>query len=100
MSVSVTGLAWGDVNDIADYLDGQSAGVGGDFLDRFQATLTILEQFPRLYGRVARCPRGREIRCAPIGRTMYLVIYEVRADDASVFAIIHGRRRQHWRSRL
>jgi hypothetical protein len=100
MSASATAAAWVDVYEIADELDQLTPGSGADFLDRFQATMTVLEQFPRLYGTVRRAPRGREVRCARIGRAMYLAVYEVRGDHASVFAVVHGRRQDPWRARL
>ena len=100
MSASATAAAWVDVYEIADELDRLTPGIGFDFLDRFQATLTILEQFPQLYGRVRRAPRGREIRRARIGRSMYLATYEVRGNHATVFSVDHGRRLEPWRGRL
>ena len=89
-----------DAYRIAEELDDLSPGSGLDFLDRFDATLTVLEQFPRLYGRVSRGPRGREIRSARIGKSMYLAVYEMRGDHATIIEVRHARRRGHWRSRL
>jgi len=100
MSVSVTPAAWADVRDIAAEWEVSNPGGAREFFDRVEATLTILEQFPRLYGRVRRVPRGREIRCAPIRRSMYLAVYEVTGDDARVFSVAHARRHEPWRSRL
>jgi plasmid stabilization system protein ParE len=100
MSVSVTPLAWADVRDIAVEWEIADPGGAREFFDRFEATLTILEQFPRLYGRVRRAPSGREIRCAPIRRTMYLAVYEVIDDEATIFSVAHARRHEPWRSRL
>ena len=64
MSAYATAADWVDAYTIAEELDDLSPGSGADFLDRFTATLTVLERFPRLYGRVPRAPRSREIRVA------------------------------------
>src|SRR5437763_8091106 len=100
MSASATAAAWVDVYNIAEELDDLSPGSGADFLDRFTATLTVLERFRRLYGRVPRAPRGREMRAARIGKSMYVAVYEVRGDHASIIEVRPGRRRGRWRSRL
>jgi hypothetical protein len=100
MSVFVTDAAWIDVNKIADEWAKSSLAYGADFVERFEATLTFLESFPRFYGKVNRAPRGREIRCARIGKTMYLATYDVCGDDATVFCVWHARRRPPWRKRL
>jgi hypothetical protein len=100
MSVSVTLAAGLDVYKIADEWDLSARERGADFLERFAATLTILESFPRIHGKVNRAPRGREIRCARIAKTMYLAVYEVRESHATVFSVYHGRRRPPWRKRL
>jgi len=100
MSASLSPAARLDSLRIAEKLDELSPGSGAELLERLDATLTVLEQFPRLYGRVRRAPRGREIRCARIGKSMYLAIYEVRGDHATIFAVRHARQRGGWQSRL
>ena len=100
MSAYATAAAWFDVYAIAEKWDQGSCSFGVDFLDKFSAILTVLESFPRLYGRVKRAPRGREIRCARIGNTMYLAVYEVRDDHARVFSVYHAHQKYAWRRRL
>jgi hypothetical protein len=100
MSASAAPAAWLDVYAVAEQLDDLSPGSGLDFLDRFAATLTVLEQFPRLYGRVRRAPRGREIRSARIGRSMYVAVFEVRGDHTTILAVVYGRQRGGWQTRL
>src|SRR5205814_576547 len=63
MSASATPAAWADVRDIAAEWEASNPGGARDFFDRFEATPTILEQFPRLYGRVRRAPRPRDPVC-------------------------------------
>jgi hypothetical protein len=100
MSASATDAAWADVHKIATEWDASSQAYGVDFLERFEATMTLLESFPRLYGKVNRAPRGRDIRCARIGKTMYLAVYEVRGEDAIVFCVSNARQKPPWRKRL
>jgi hypothetical protein len=48
MSASATPEAWADVRNIANEWEANNPGGAQDFLDRFEATLGVLEQFPRL----------------------------------------------------
>lgn len=90
-----------DVADIVDWLDQQPLRLGTRFRAALNTLVNQLCQQPRLYGRVSRVPRGREVRVAPMRRFNYVVHYEVTATEVVILSVVHARRRAaEWRSRL
>jgi hypothetical protein len=60
-----------------------------------------LATHPRIYGRVARAPRGREIRQTRVPRFHALITYEVTATEVIILSVTPARStRQPWRRRL
>jgi plasmid stabilization system protein ParE len=101
MNVRLLGAAWSDAFDVAEWYDQQSSGTGDRFLAAIDQLVDDLARHPRLYGRVNRPPRGREIRQAPVPGFQYLATYEIIGNEVVVLSVTHGRsRRQPWRQRL
>jgi hypothetical protein len=85
---------------VARWYDQNSSGLGQRFLDALDAAVARVAAHPRAYARVARCPRGRDIRQALVSGFPFTVTYELSAGELVVLAVTHfRRRRQPWRGR-
>jgi plasmid stabilization system protein ParE len=90
-----------DIAEIVDWLDQQPLRLGTRFRGAVNALVNRLCTQPRLYGRVNRAPRGREVRVARVRRFSYLVHYEVTATEVVILSVTHTHRRSAtWRQRL
>ena len=78
------------------FYEQRSRGLGYDFLDEFERTLSrILENPTR-----SRFIRGNA-RQSRLKRFPYAIVYEVRDDDVHVIAVRHFRRRPfYWQYRV
>lgn len=82
MNVRLLAAAQIEIIDTADVYEQQSAGGGARFLAAIDDLVADLTAHPRIYGRVARSPRGHEIRRARVPDFMYIVVYEVTATES------------------
>lgn len=90
-----------DVFDLMDWYDAQSAGLGDDFHDEFEAAVRRICQHPRAHGRVPTAPRGREIRHALTHRFLVIVTYLLTPGEIVILSVQHARSvRRTWRRRL
>ncbi len=90
-----------DIADIVDWLDQQPLQLGTRFRAALNTLVNRLCQQPRMYGRVRRAPRVREVRVAPMRRFSHVVHYEVTATEIVILSVVHARRRAApWRHRL
>jgi hypothetical protein len=87
--------------DLADWYDAQLAGLGARLSTEFDNILRRILVTPRIYGRVARAPSGREVRVAPVRPFLVLMTYEVTPTEVIIIPVNHARSiRQPWRRRL
>lgn len=90
-----------DLFDLVDWYETQTAWAGSRLATEFDATLRGVLAHPRRHGRVARPPRGREIRVARVARYLVLMTYKVTAAEVIILSVTHARSvRQPWRRRL
>jgi plasmid stabilization system protein ParE len=93
--------AFWDMIALADWYEDQTPGRGDQFTDATEAHAATLAAQPRLYGRVRRAPRGREIRQTLVPGFLVLMTYEVAATEITILSVTHARSvRQPWRRRL
>jgi plasmid stabilization system protein ParE len=93
--------ARGDLFDLADWYEAQTTGAGVRLAAAFDDTLRRVLVNPRMYGRVARAPRGHDVRVARVGRFLVLMTYEVAATEVIILSVTHARSaRRTWRRRL
>jgi hypothetical protein len=99
--VTVRAAAQVEVVDAAEGCEFQSTGLGARFVDTFDRFLDTVGRQPRLYGLVARPPRGREVRSGLLTPFQWVVTYEVTPAGVTVLSVTHARQRtQPWRRRL
>src|SRR5687768_12240790 len=90
-----------DLFDLQDWYDTQLPGLGARFATGFDNTLRRVLANPRLYGRVSRAPRNREVRVAPVHPFLALMTYELTATEVVILSVTHARSvHQPWRRRL
>ena len=90
-----------DVQYIAAWYDRQQPGLGDRFADAVEQFAADRTTQPRLYGRVARAPAGREVREGMLQGFLFRVAYEVTATEVVILSVVHARRRTAaWRQRL
>jgi plasmid stabilization system protein ParE len=101
VTARLIGPAWVDAIDLADWYDQQTPGVGAAVLKAVDDLVAALSTHPRLYGRLAGAPRGRELRQGVLSGFPIVFVYEVRLNEVIVVSLTHARSiRQTWRRRL
>ena len=101
MNARLTLAALGDSVDIAAWYERRAAGLGARFLAAVEAFGHRIEASPRGCWRVARAPRGREVRYGFTRRFRAVVHYELTATEVVSLSVVHARsNRRPWRRRL
>ena len=85
MRVSFNRLAEEELIAAARYLDVE-AGLGGAFLDEYEAWETKVKRFPASCPEITPC-----IRCGFLKRFKYHVTYLVRGDTIRILYVRHAR---------
>ncbi len=101
MTIYTDPRAADDIEAAAVWLDGINPGSGDLFYDAVDRTLATLLLNPRMYSRVSRPPRGREVRAAPVDGYQFTLTYELTTMQLVVWSVGHARARsQGWRQRM
>ena len=77
---------------IAQYYEQQEAGLARRFFDNLERALEDIETNPLGYPRLEGVATERNIRRVVLEKFPYLVLYEVLANEAVVFAVRHASR--------
>jgi len=95
MTVQFHPLAERELNDAAQFYEGQATGLGARFLNEIDRLLTLLAAYPEL-GH----PKTRPVRTVRARRFPYSLIYQLADDRLVVLAVAHHRRRpRYWTGR-
>src|SRR5262245_13868406 len=90
-----------DQTDLADWFEARLTGLGNEITDALTNLYRTLAIQPRLYGRVYRAPKGREIRVGMPKRFPILGHYEVTASEVVILSVVHARSiNRPWRRRI
>ena len=100
VSLRVLTEAEEEVFSAACWYDDQLPGLGGDFLDAYEAALKRIEDCPTQFARLETTPPDVDIRRCILRRFPYLIIFELLAHETVVLAVAHASRRpDYWRGR-
>ena len=96
MIVEFVSAAELELSDAVDYFNEKRTGLGVKFAeDVNQAILRIIE-YPNAWQYL-----GRHVRRCQLTRFEYSLVYRVVGDVATVYAVMHLKRRpRYWRKRL
>lgn len=95
MEITWHGRALVELQDIAEYYEGQQAGLGDAFLAEVDRSVTQIEMFPEAWPKVS--DRSRRIRTR---RFPYGLVYQLHPDRITLLAVMHLRRKPgYWRNR-
>ena len=86
MTYHLLSIAEEDLASAARFYESQVAGLGGDFLDEFEATMQRICQFPDGWHRVSR-----RHRLSPFRRFPFAVLYTAEADKVMVSGVMDLR---------
>jgi toxin ParE1/3/4 len=85
----------------ARWYERRRAGLGAEFLDGVDATLSRIAQLPDAGAPVNGIPADLRVRRAPVPRFPYHAMYLESDGVIRVLAIAHDRRKpDYWRGRL
>ena len=77
-----------ELEDAARRYEECNSGLGGDFLDEFEATLRLILEAPERWRKI----RG-ENRKLNLRRFPYAIIYRLREGEVFIVAVLHLHRR-------
>jgi plasmid stabilization system protein ParE len=101
MNARLGTLAQADLIDYAVWYTTRSPITGRRFLLAIEEFRASLSRTPRLYERVPRPPRGREVRQGMIPGFPFIAVYEILPNEIVIIDISHASlRRRPWRGRL
>lgn len=90
--------ALADIEFAASWYEEQEPGLGADFARTIREAINALPANPLIY-RVR--DRRRNVRWFLPARFPYRIVYRVRENLITVFAVIHASRDEsHWKSRI
>jgi toxin ParE1/3/4 len=93
--IVVRAAASAEIDEAAEWFEGQSGGLGGEFFDAVSASLEAIRENPFQYQRVFE-----DRRRAVVARFKFNVIYLVTDDEIIIVACVHGRRDpRRWKRR-
>jgi toxin ParE1/3/4 len=75
-SLSIHEAAEAEINEVADFYDIRSPGLGNVFIDKIQRAIEKISEFPD----AAALIRGR-VRKRPITKFPYSLVYSVRLEE-------------------
>lgn len=89
-----------ELNDAALWYESQRPGLGVEFLDTIDLTLSHIARWPQAGVRVPDVPPDLPVRRAPVRRFPYHVVYLEMSDHIRILAFAHDRRLPgYWQSR-
>jgi len=90
MTVSWTSKAYDDLDGIAEFLAGLSHEAAETIIDRIQAAVLQLGEFPNLGIKVDETGLRRLV----VSHTPYLIFYRILGDCVSIRGVFHSSQRR------
>ncbi len=97
MTVRIHSAAEAEAESARQYLDGQSRGLGGRFLDDLTRTLAAIADRPLSFPKLVTLPDSIPYRRALLDVFRYAVVFEIAGEEIVVLAIVHcSRAPNYW----
>ncbi len=96
MIVRILAEAEAEVDAIRRYLNAQSPGLGGRFLDELANTLESVASRPLSFAKLETLPDDQPYRRALLTTFRYAVIFELFESDVLVLAVAHASREPNY----
>jgi toxin ParE1/3/4 len=77
----------------AAWYDREEFGLGDQLLDEIELALARIESDPQAFPRWEFTSASHDLRRCVLKRFPYVVLFKILADETTVIAISHGRRR-------
>ena len=89
-----------ELDDAVAWYERHRTGLGGEFLEAIDDTLDFIARWPRAATLASGVPGDLGVRCAPVRRFPYHVVYVEGAGTIRILAFAHDRRSPgYWLSR-
>jgi hypothetical protein len=96
MIVEFVLAAEAELDDAFNHLEAQRQGLGGEFVLEVNAAISRIQAFPHAWQSLEAGVRRCQLR-----RFEYGLVYRVRGDVATIYAVMHMKRQPtYWRTRL
>lgn len=96
MIIEFTAAAEAELDEAIAYYNAQRTGLGIESAQEVAASVKRIEDYPDVWQRLANGVRRCQLR-----RFEYGLVYRVRGNIATVYAVMHLRRRPgYWRHRM
>lgn len=96
MIVEIVPVAEAELQDAVRYYESQRPGLGVEFAAAVEEACRNIKEYPRAWQKVSGGARRSLLR-----RFEYGLIYRVRGGVATIYAVMHLKRRpDYWRDRL
>jgi len=90
-----------ELDEAALWYEQQRSGLGYEFLAAIDAALEFIDRFPHAGTPVPNLPPELPVRCVPVRRFPFHVVYLELSDVVRVLAFAHDRRSPgYWHSRV
>lgn len=97
MKLGFAATAEADLQSAVNWYNKEREGLGNEFLDELASAMKAIERDPLRFARVESVRTRREIRSYSLKRFPYSVINERVADEFTVIAVAHAKRRpSYW----
>jgi hypothetical protein len=98
--VRIESAASGELEDAIRWYDKQHAGLGAGFLAAVDTTIARIDRWPACASHVPYIAAEIPVRCAPVPRFPYGIVYLLRGDTIWIVAFAHERRKpNYWQTR-
>lgn len=96
MKVEFALVAEHELDDAVAYFESQRSGLGLVFVSEVASAVARIEEYPHVWQSL---PGG--LRRCLLRKFEYGLVYRVRGDIATIYAVMHLRRRPgYWRNRI
>lgn len=96
MILRILAEAEAEIESARQYLNEQSPGLGGRFLDELAEVLDAIDSRPLSFAKLETLPPDQPYRRALLAKFHYAVVFEILESETIVVAIAHASREPNY----